>query len=152
MSSYSQIISDISHVSYLLQKAQVCYDLSPINTAIGRMTKFCGKDGLIGYSVDKLKFQITDIPRGTVPNNIEILELCLNIEINEKKLKEQEVQYPIKVDENLSYNFSLELDGWDKFAVCHYASWHLDFDKKDEKEVDFIHPVFHMTFGGNYFK
>lgn len=53
MSSYSQIISDISHVSYLLQKAQVCYDLSPINTAIGRMTKFCGKDGLIGYSVDK---------------------------------------------------------------------------------------------------
>ena len=51
MSSYSQIISDISHVSYLLQKAQVCYDLSPINTAIGRMTKFCGKDGLIGYSV-----------------------------------------------------------------------------------------------------
>ena len=58
--------------------------MSPINTAIGRMTKFCGKDGLIGYSVDKLKFQITDIPRGTVPNNIEILELCLNIEINEK--------------------------------------------------------------------
>lgn len=152
MSGYSQIISDINDVSYLLQKAQLCLDLSPITAAIGKIPKSCSKDGLIGYSVDKLKFQITDIPRGTLPSNIEILELYLNIEIHEKKLKEQEVKYPIKADENLSYNFSLELEGLDDSAVCHYASWHLDFDKKDEKDVDFIHPVFHMTFGGNYLK
>lgn len=92
MSGYSQIISDINDVSYLLQKAQLCLDLSPITAAIGKIPKSCSKDGLIGYSVDKLKFQITDIPRGTLPSNIEILELYLNIEIHEKKLKEQEVK------------------------------------------------------------
>ena len=105
MSGYSQIISEINDVSYLLQKAQLCLDLSPITAAIGKIPKSCSKDGLIGYSVDKLKFQISDIPRGTLPSNIEILELYLNIEIHEKKLKEQEVKYPIKIDENLSYNF-----------------------------------------------
>ena len=84
MSGYSQIISDINDVSYLLQKAQLCLDLSPITAAIGKIPKSCSKDGLIGYAVDKLKFQITDIPRGTLPSNIEILELYLNIEIHEK--------------------------------------------------------------------
>ena len=146
MSGYSQIISDINDVSYLLQKAQLCLDLSPITAAIGKIPKSCSKDGLIGYSVDKLKFQITDIPRGTLPSNIEILELYLNIEIHEKKLKEQEVKYPIKADENLSYNFSLELEGLDDSAVCHYASWHLDFDKKDEKDVDLYLANLHTSF------
>lgn len=53
MSGYSQIISDINDVSYLLQKAQLCLDLSPITAAIGKIPKSCSKDGLIGYSVDK---------------------------------------------------------------------------------------------------
>lgn len=153
MSNYTQILNDISNISRLLSKEQICSSTAPIEKALGKLYNINRQtDGIIGYSVEKLKFEISDIPRGTIPSNIKLMTLCLNIEIHEEVLEVNNICYPIRIDERLKYNFNLELEGLDDNAIPYYASWHLDFDRKDENEVDFIHPSFHLTFGGNYIK
>lgn len=86
-------------------------------------------------SIEKLKLNINDVPRGTKPN---VKMLCVILTINFHFDKNG-----ISPDE---YNFCFEVSAYNG-EKKHKASWHFDYDTTSTS--DYIHPYFHLTYGGN---
>lgn len=88
-----------------------------------------------------------------MPNNVSSIQIVLNVEIHEQVLKDGEILNPVVIDKRRgfekNYNFSIEISGFSeqKKVLSH---WHLDFDSNADNE--YMHPDFHLTFGGNAMK
>lgn len=136
-----------------LKAEKLCSNIKPIHDAITELNSRKDPQNFWGYNLQKLEFFIKDVPRGTMPNNIKSLKIILNVEIHEKAYPENEIENPIIVDStrgvNKSYTFSIEISGLSegKKVLSH---WHLDFD--NGKVNEYIHPDFHLTFGGEGMK
>ena len=128
--------TDLQHIADILQKEKICSDTTPLHKAIGEL-----KNG--AYNLQKLKLKIDVVPNNTRPS-VKSLEVLLNVQITENKYNENNICNAVS-----NYNFSIEILGRNgKQAV--YSSWHLDFDNVTESE--YIHPSFHLTYGGKAMK
>lgn len=150
--SKSIVSNALIFLSKELKKAKLCIDVKPIDNAVYELNN--RKDNTTwGYRLQKLTFNNISTPRGTMPNNIKSIQIVLNVEIHEKGLKSEEIYNPIIIDskkgKEKNYNFSIEIFGFsDQNKVL--SNWHLDFDSNVSNE--YIHPDFHLTFGGNAMK
>ena len=86
------------------------------------------------FNIEKLKLNINDVPRGTKPN-VRLLSIVFSICFQFDK----NGIYPDK------YNFCFETTAYNG-EEQHKASWHFDFDTT--LSTEFIHPFFHLTYGG----
>lgn len=139
--SKGNVLSDLNSLAKILQQEKICSDIRPINEVVGKL----GKSDKLSYNLQKLIFNIVDVPRNTVPSDIKSLSIVLSVEISENHNDEDQVINPI-ID---NYNFSIEISGFSKGEKV-ISNWHLDFDSDEGNE--YLHPDFHLTFGGNIMK
>ena len=148
-----KIGSDLNFLATLLNREKLCSDTSPLYKAANELRARNDEAGVWGYNLQRLTFKNIEVPRGTEPSKVGQLTALLNVEIHERECDEHEISNPIIVSNSngveRKYIFSIEVfglieteDDIDKIRSC----WHLDFDSKDENE--YIHPDFHLTFGG----
>lgn len=121
--------AEVKVIADILKREKLCSDISPL-------TRYCNKGE---YRVEELKFNISEVPRNTSPD-IELLEVLLNV-----YFKETQDDIPMS-----NYYFRITAQGLDSNANLIKSSWHLDYDSNNNQE--FIHPHFHLTWGGNTIK
>lgn len=85
--------------------------------------------------IDKLQLNLTNVPRGTIPTTISSLQIVVSANFKYDK----DTIYPDK------YEFKFEVSALFN-AERHKCSWHFDFDTKTDAE--YVHPFFHLTYGG----
>lgn len=119
----------IKFLASILKREKICSDISPLSN--------CFNNGK--YRVEELKFNINEVPRNTKPN-VELLEVILDVSYNET-----EDDIPIS-----NYCFRVTAQGIDHNLKIIKSSWHLDYDCDNSQA--YIHPYFHLTWGGNAIK
>lgn len=121
--------AEIQNIAKILRKERLCTDVSPLTN--GYKKGEC--------NVAKLKFNIKDIPRNTTPS-VSILDVLLDLAYKETN----NTEIPIS-----QYCFRITAVGQNQGDVFR-SSWHLDYDNNADQ--DYIHPHFHLTWGGRRFK
>lgn len=121
--------AEIQNVANILKKMRICSDVSPLTN--GYKKGEC--------NVAKLKFSIKDIPRNTKPM-VSILDILLDVAYKETT----NTDIPMS-----QYCFRVTVLGHGKRDVF-MSSWHLDYDNNESQE--YIHPCFHLTWGGDIIK
>lgn len=151
--SKGAISTALNFLSRELKSARICTDTKPISDAVKEMNSRNDPQGYWGYCLQKLVFNNLATPRGTMPNNIASIQVVLTMEIHEKSFKSNEIFNPIVIDKTTgsekNYAFSIEIFGFSNTNKV-LSHWHLDFDSNLSNE--YIHPDFHLTFGGNAMK
>lgn len=127
MSNYATYIQNIANI---LKNKKICSDISPLVGGYDYKKGEC--------NIAKLKFKI-DIPRNTKPS-VSLLNVFLDVSYKEM----DSVDIPIS-----QYCFRITIEGQNETGKVKSA-WHLDYD--DSEEQDYIHPHFHLTWGGNTIK
>lgn len=151
--SKGAIGSGLNYLAQTLKKEKLCLNTKPLDDAANELRTRKDTNGCWGYNLQKLEFYIKEVPRDTMPNNVKSLSIILNVEIHEKASSGKEIVNPIIIDKtkgaNKEYSFSIEISGMSegKKVLSH---WHLDFDSEDANE--YLHPDFHLTFGGKAMK
>lgn len=143
----------LNYLARALKTEKLCSNTKPISDAVCELSTRKDPAGYWGYNLQKLEFNITDVPRDTMPNNVKTLKIILSVEIHEKTYSEKEIVNPIIIDKtkgtNKAYSFSVEISGISEGRKV-LSHWHLDFDSAETNE--YIHPDFHLTFGGKAMK
>jgi len=130
--------TDLRIIGKALFDEGLCVDISPIEVVIGKLQK--NKNV---YNLEKLKFNIANVPNNTRPN-VSWLEIFLDVQIAENICDENKICNPLN-----TYHFSIEISGTKGVNKIH-SSWHLDFDNSTES--NYVHPSFHLTYGGKIMK
>lgn len=146
--------SALNIIAGLLKKEKICADIKPLADAVKNLNTKNDSANMWGYNLQKLIFNNLEAPRGTEPSNVGTLTVTLSVEIHEKDLDATDVSNPIIVNKvtngvEKKYNLSIEVSGHvkdDSGTNKVLSYWHLDFDSNNENE--YVHPDFHLTFGG----
>jgi len=128
--------TDIQQLARILQKEKICSDISPLQKIIGEVKKG-------GYDLQKLQLKIDSVPNNTRPS-VTSLEILLNVQIVETIPSTNNICNLVS-----TYNFSIEIIGKNEGQTVR-SSWHLDFD--DALDSEYLHPNFHLTYGGKKMK
>lgn len=98
------------------------------------------------YKCFNLQFNMEGLIAGTIPMGVSSVDIIFNIEIEGIIVKDDKYYNPIN-----SLKFDIELLGLSETSSDLYASWHLDkhIEEDNNNICNFIHPQFHLTFGGN---
>ena len=122
-------VAEIRIIAEILRKEKLCSDISPLTNGY--------KKG--EWNVVKLKFNINPIPKNTKPS-LSLLYVYLDVAYSES----------IATDIPISkYCFRVTAVGQNQEGIFK-SSWHLDHDNNNGQ--DYIHPHFHMTWGGDSIK
>lgn len=121
--------TEIQNIATILKQNKLCFDTSPLTNGYNN-----GK-----CNVAKLKFNISDVPRNTKPS-VSSLAVILDVAFDEKT----GTDIPVA-----NYFFKVTVEGQDVYNNVK-SSWHLDYDLNDNQE--YIHPHFHLTWGGDAMK
>lgn len=121
--------TEIHNIATILRKNKLCFDTSPLTNGYKN-----GKCNIV-----KLKLNISDVPRNTRPT-VSSLAIILDVVFDEKT----DTDIPIT-----NYLFKVTIEGQDDCNIVK-SSWHLDYDSNDKQ--DYIHPCFHLTWGGDTIK
>lgn len=125
-------VASIQYIANILKQKKLCLDTSPLTQGYNKGEK--------EWNVAKLKFTIKDnIPRNTIPS-VTLLDVLLDISYKET----DDTEIPVS-----QYNFRITVEGKNQKGLFK-SSWHLDYDNNNVQ--DFIHPHFHITWGGNKMK
>ena len=125
-------VASIQYIANILKQKKLCLDTSPLTQGYNKGEK--------EWNVAKLKFTIKDnIPRNTIPS-VTLLDVLLDISYKET----DDTEIPVS-----QYNFRITVEGKNQNGLFK-SSWHLDYDNNNVQ--DFIHPHFHITWGGNKMK
>lgn len=128
--------TDLQQIANVLLTEKLCVDISPLSKVAGEANR-----GF--YNLEKLKIKVDAVPNNTRPN-VTSLEILLNVQITETLLTENNIDNPVS-----AYNFSIEIMGKNDGQTIR-SSWHLDFDNTLDSE--YLHPSFHLTYGGKTMK
>lgn len=143
----------LNFLAQTLRTMKLCKTIKPLSDAALELNSKNSVAGEWGYNLQNLIFDINEVPRGTMPNNVKSLQIILNVEIHAKEYQEEDICNPIIIRERNGikedYSFSLKIWGLSNGQKV-VAHWHLDYDSK--KNNEYIHPDFHLTFGGNGMK
>lgn len=123
------ILVEIKNIANILKQQNLCPDTTPLTKGY--------KNG--ECKVAKLKFNIQNIPRNTKPQ-VSLLEVLLDVFYVETG------NFDIPISQ---YSFRITTIGQNETGHVK-SSWHLDFDNNDSQE--YIHPHFHLTWGGETIK
>lgn len=121
---------EIQNIARILRSRNLCLDTSPLTSHLYNQGT---------YRVEKLKFGISDVPRNTMPKLI-MLNVLLDI-----AFEESDDDIPVS-----NYYFRVTAEGLDENHITKTSSWHLDYDNNENQE--YIHPHFHLTWGGDILK
>lgn len=125
-------VASIQYIASILKKKKLCLDTSPLTNGYNKAERV--------WNVAKLKFTIKDnIPRNTTPL-VPSLDVLLDVFYKET----DNTDIPLS-----QYNFRVTVEGKNQNGLFK-SSWHLDYDNNNVQ--DFIHPHFHITWGGNKMK
>ena len=98
------------------------------------------------YECGNLKFSVEGAVAGTIPQQINLVEIFFSISATGVFSNADICRNPLS-----KLNFDIELEGFreleDKIDN-YFASWHLDKNIKST-QTSYIHPEYHLTFGGN---
>lgn len=122
--------TEIQNIARILRNKNLCTDTSPLT---------CHLYNQGNYRVERLNFNINDIPRNTKPKLV-LLNVLLDI-----AFEESNDDIPMS-----NYCFRVTAEGLDEDSNVTKSSWHLDYDSNDCQE--YIHPHFHLTWGGDRIK
>lgn len=143
----------LNFLAQTLRSMKLCKTIKPLSDAVAELNSRKDVAGEWGYNLQNLIFDINEVPRGTMPNNVKNLQVILNVEIHVKEYGDDDICNPIIIRERNGiqedYSFSLKIRGLSNQQKV-VAHWHLDYDSK--KNNEYIHPDFHLTFGGNGMK
>ena len=125
-------IASIQYIANILKNKKLCLDTSPMTNGYNK--------GERTWNVARLKFTIKDnIPRNTIPL-VQFLDVLLDVSYKET----DNTDIPVS-----QYSFRVTVEGRNQNGLFK-SSWHLDYDNNNGQ--DFIHPHFHITWGGNKMK
>lgn len=133
----SNVQTQLTMIANLLKRKQICRDVSPIFNAIPKI----GKNGENSLKIEGLEI-ILPKPSNMRPNNITKLVAIITVETDGKQINELEIDH---MYENYLFNVLFKGYGPGK-EEYYYSSFHLDYDPTNSS--DFIHPWFHLTYGG----
>lgn len=143
----------LNFLARTLKNMKLCETTKPLTDVVEELRGRGDIAGEWGYHLHNLVFKIDDVPRGTMPNNVKRLQVILDVELHVKEYEEDVICNPIIIRDKdgikEDYSFSLKVFGYSN-AQKVVSHWHLDYDSK--KNNEYIHPDFHLTFGGNGMK
>jgi hypothetical protein len=122
-------VAEIQYIARILRNKNLCLDISPLTNGYKK-----GK-----CNVEKLKFHIEDVPRNTKPK-VSFLDILLDVTYMETNNTDIPISH---------YSFRITALGQSHEGLFQ-SSWHLDYDDNDGQE--YIHPYFHLTWGGDILK
>lgn len=126
------IATDLQNIAKILGKYKLCADPSPLYKTIGCLSS----NGLV--HLESLKLHVAPAPRNTCPivNSIDIL-----LDVSVPLVKTDNLVLPVS-----DYAFNIKIMGYNQEGNRVMSSWHLDYD--DSNDAEYIHPHFHLTYGG----
>jgi hypothetical protein len=145
--SKQDLAKDLDQMAYLLSLYQLCNDTGPLARAYGLCMKE-SNDKTWSYKVYNLIFHIPTIGH-TIPNGADDISLSLSIKAKGPFQPDDKIRNPL-----IDLEFNIEISGGYINAQHEYvylkSSWHLDKHTPAHLEelTKFIHPEYHMTYGG----
>lgn len=141
----NSISADLFDLAMLLDAHSLISDAKSLYEASEKVRN-SASDSLWEYECNNLKFSVEGTVAGTIPKNIELLEVIFNINIKGIYFDDKKYSNPLS-----KLTFDLELEGYDPKPSLFYASWHLDkhIRKAGDNLSAYSHPEYHLTFGGN---
>lgn len=137
------ISEDLEQLALLLNQYNLCKDTERLYSASKKIKYDIGDNTTWKYSIG-LQFSIPTLPSHIRPPELEFLEVYFTIDIDGNILTESIID-PIN---NLEFNISIT--GLSNTGE-NVAYWHLDkhVGEVDDGITKFIHPEYHLSFGGN---
>ena len=132
MKKIGNVSADIQNIARILYKNKLCTDISPLTKILGRF-----KDNSIVH-LEKLKLHVDTVPRNTRPI-VKSLDILLNVSVPQVASNDLGLSL-------CGYAFTMEIFGINEEGNRVKSSWHLDYDDTDKAE--YVHPYFHLTYGG----
>lgn len=120
----------------MLVEKKICINPSPLQNA------YFKPNNSLRVSELKLQFNPADIRNIRPQEKYNELFVILNLSISDIETANNNFNLDFA-----TYQLRLEIHGIDENNSDHMVSWHLDYDK--DSNAEFVHPFFHMTFGGS---
>jgi hypothetical protein len=121
------------------EAASIVTDTGPLQNAFA-ICKGRGKKKPVEYIIDGLIFRITNT-KDSVPEGLTEANLRLDVLIKENKNYDE--------DEDPLAELTVEIEiSAKKNNKVYFATWHLDRHIEGGEEPEFMHPCYHIHFGG----
>lgn len=129
--------TELNMIARILQKRRLCKDTTPITNAIQKNDK--------GYSccnIENLEI-ILPVPGNIIPSNIKHLVAIITVKSDNIQAHETDIVHMFN-----NYYFNIQFVGnRPEEENRYYSSIHLDYEASDTS--NYIHPWFHLTYGGH---
>ncbi len=133
----SNVQTDLRMIADLLRRRNVCKDVTPILNAIPKI----GKNGSGSCIIEQLEITLPK-PSNMRPNNIIRLVAIITVKTDGKQINETDIGHMFN---NYLFNVIFKGYGLGK-EEYYYSSFHLDYEPSNSS--NYIHPWFHLTYGG----
>lgn len=139
------LATDLYEIALLLEKYSLIKDCTGLYNASEKIRTSQNKN-IWKYEFTNVKFETEGSISGTIPKNIESIEIAFSIKIEGFFCPNNQYSNPLNL-----LAFDVELYGFDSNFENFYAAWHLDkhIGQSGDNECNFHHPEYHFTFGGN---
>jgi hypothetical protein len=143
----NDLAKELHEMQYLLVAHGICNDPSPLARAYGTCMRDSDTNSW-SYRIDDLLFHIPKMGH-TLPHDADELTVSLSVKVKGPFHTDQKVRNPLT---DLEFNVVIlgcHLDGGGDYVDL-ISSWHLDkhIPGHEEELTKFIHPEYHMTYGG----
>jgi len=143
--SKTLIMQGLDFLSKELERLKLCENIQPLKAAIADIVQSPPNQPWT-YKISDLPIFIKGSPRNALPT-LDSMTIFLNISITETGSNKDNKRISNLIK---SSDFSILIKGKKKGENDHfYASWHLDNDTNGR---DYVHPQFHIAFGGSKLK
>lgn len=133
----SNVQTQLTMIASLLRRRKICRDVSPILNVIPTI----GKNGGNSFIIEGLELVLPK-PSNMRPNNIIKLVGIITVATDCKQMNEINIEHMFN-----DYFFNVVFKGYGAGKEeCYYSSFHLDYEPSNSS--NYIHPWFHLTYGG----
>jgi hypothetical protein len=141
------LAKELDVMQHLLIKHSICNDTSPLAAAYGACMRD-SNDATWSYRISNLLFQVPNMGH-TIPHDADDLTVSLSVKVKGPFHPDDKVRNPLT---DLEFNVVVLGGRYDTNGdvVELISSWHLDkhIPENGEEVTKFIHPEYHMTYGG----
>lgn len=141
------IASDINDFAQLLETHKVIQDARSLYEASSKLQNSQNANQWT-YECGNLKFSVRGAVSGSIPQSLSLTEIIFNISVTGVF---QNIANTF-INPLVQLSFDIELEGFreleDKIEE-YFASWHLDKHISGNNRPTYVHPEYHLTFGGN---
>lgn len=141
------LASDIFDFAELLVSHDIVQDAKSLYDAAAKLQ--CSQNvSEWMYECSNIKFSVEGAFAGTIPHKVGLVDIIFNITLKGTfQTTENKYLNPLA---QLSFDIELEgLRDFDDKIDTFYACWHLDKHIPGTGTPTYVHPEYHLTFGGN---